>query len=292
MWDFIKRRWKFYLTAIICLELFVTFAGCASSLLLFPSTEPRQLLGAQRRMVEIDGKTLELFTKRSPACQGAEPKAFVLEFCGNGTRAEDITAWLADQRWRHWPVEVWCLNYPGYGRSAGPATLKSIPPAALASYDELRKTAGQRPIFLESNSIGGASLLYVASRRKTPAVILQNPPPLKRLILQRHGWWNLWLLATPVALQIPWQLNTPDTAPAVKVPALFLLADSDEIIPPKYHDIVVNAYGGPKTVINLPYATHNSPIDAESEKKARQWIDAIWKQTFPDKPTTQDPATP
>jgi pimeloyl-ACP methyl ester carboxylesterase len=279
MRGWLKRRWKPYLTLLICAEAFGFLAGCANSFLLYPSTNPRDAAGAKPHALAIEGgKSLEIFTDRSPACGTGEPKAYVLEFCGNGTRAEDITAWLANQRWRQWPVEVWCLNYPGYGQSTGPAALKSIPPAALATYDSLRQTAGERPIILEANSLGSATAIYVATQRKTPMLIVQNPPPLKRLIMGRHGWWNLWLLAGPVALQVPTSLNTPDTAPKVPkdLPALFIQSGGDTIIPPNYGKITHEIYPGPKTVIDIPNIDHNDGIPAEYEKQIRAWIAENW----------------
>ncbi len=265
------------------MQLFVYFKGCASSFLLFPSTQHINPLGATSRPVQIGTNTLDIWTARSKACGIDDPKAFVLAFCGNGTRAEDIT-WYIAERWRRRPVEVWCMNYPGYGGSTGGATLDSIPPAALATYDALKAVAGDRPIFIDADSIGTTCAIYVASKRPVAAMVLQNPPPLRRLIIQRHGWWNLWLLATPIALQVPSEMNSTSTGPYATAPACFLLADSDEIVPPKYHDMVVNAYAGEKVVIDLPYATHNSPVDSASEVKLQKWLDEQWVRTFP---TTQ-----
>jgi pimeloyl-ACP methyl ester carboxylesterase len=271
------------LTLLICLEAFVFLAGCANSFLLYPSTDQRDAGGAKPHALPVEkGKSLEIFTDRSPACGSGEPKAYVLEYCGNGTRAEDITAWLANQRWRQWPVEVWCMNYPGYGQSTGPAALNAIPPAALATYDSLRKVAGERPIILEANSLGSATAIYVATQRPTPMLIVQNPPPLKRLILGRHGWWNLWLLATPVAMQVPSELNTPDTAPKVPkdLPALFIQSGGDTIIPPEYGKITQAKYAGPRTVIDIPDIDHNDGIPAEYEKRVRAWIGQMWEKTI------------
>ena len=279
----IKRRWKPYLALILCLEAFLFLAGCANKLVLFPSTEPRNAASAKPHTLQLEGgKSLEIFTDRSPACGEGEPKAYVLEFCGNGTRAEDITAWLANQRWREYPVEVWCLNYPGYGKSTGPAKLSDIPPGALATYDSLKKVAGERPIFLEANSLGSATALYVATQRPTPGIIMQNPPPLKRLVMGKYGWWNLWLIAGPVAAQIPSDMNTPTTAPKVpaNVPALFIQCGGDTMIPPKYGEIVHAAYPGPKTVIVVPGIDHNDPIPSEYEKQVRAWMAELWGKTM------------
>ena len=53
------------------------------------------------------------------------------------------------------------------------------------------------------------------------------------------------------------------------------------IVPPYYHDVVVNAFGGPTTVINLPFAHHNSPVDAASNRTLQAWIDHHWAEVFP-----------
>src|SRR5947207_11239159 len=80
------------------------------------------------------------------------------------------------------------------------------------------------------------------------------------MILRRFGWWNLWLLAGPVALQIPEDLNSIRNAKAIRAPAIFLLAEKDEVVAPRYHRLVVDAYAGEKRVISLRGAYHNDPI--------------------------------
>jgi hypothetical protein len=56
---------------------------------------------------------------------------------------------------------------------------------------------------------------------------------------------------------------------------VFLLAGSDEVIPPKYHKLVVDAYAGPKHLIPLPGARHNDPLTREAAEELqheRQWL--------------------
>jgi hypothetical protein len=96
----------------------------------------------------------------------------------------------------------------------------------------------------------------------------------------RHGWWNLWLLATPVALQIPSELNAPSVAPDVKVPAIFLMSGGDTMIPQSYQKAVHDAYGGPKTVVTIPNIDHNDGVPAEYEKQVREWIGELWEKTL------------
>jgi hypothetical protein len=92
-------------------------------------------------------------------------------------------------------------------------------------------------------------------------LILHNPPPLREVILRQFGWWNLWLLAGPVALQIPRDLDSIANARASCAPAIFLLAERDEIVAPRFHRLVVQAYAGEKRIIELRGAYHNDPIE-------------------------------
>src|SRR5688572_11082200 len=138
------------LAVIACLLLVGLGVGCADSFLLHPSRAPADAGRAAPLMIEVDGRKVEVFTARSPAALDREPEAFVLEFCGNATRAEHITQFVAD-RWKDHPVEVWVMNYPGFGKSEGAAKLAAIPRAAMATYDALKLRAGERPIFLAGN---------------------------------------------------------------------------------------------------------------------------------------------
>src|SRR5581483_9201623 len=101
--------------------LVVTLAGCADRLLLYPTTDAIDAGTAVRRTICVAGANLEIWTARSSAAN--DPAAYVLDFTGNATRAEWIAGDLADL-WSGASAEVWVVNYPGYGQSTGPATLK------------------------------------------------------------------------------------------------------------------------------------------------------------------------
>jgi uncharacterized protein len=254
----------------------IVFGGCADRMLLFPTTHPIDAGQAIRRMIDVDGRTVEVWTARSPAVlEGAEVHGFVLEFGGNATRAEQIVRHVAD-RWQRHAIEVWVMNYPGFGGSEGPARLARIPGAAIATYDQLQRVAGERPIFVAGNSLGSAAALHVAANRPTAGLVLQNPPPLQRLIVRRHGWWNLWLAAGPVALQVPPELNALLTAPRVHSPGVFLLADQDEIVPPVHQRAVVDAYAGPKRIIPLAASRHNTSISGLAQRQLTEALDWLW----------------
>jgi pimeloyl-ACP methyl ester carboxylesterase len=237
------------------------FGHLPDHLILFPTTTPIDADGAVRKMLPFQNGQLEVWTAKSQRAQqkdGAD--IYVLRFYGNADRADRWAAAEAEM-WNDRAVEIWGMNYPGFGGSTGPARLSQIGPAALAAFDELKRQAGGRPIVLFGASIGATAALHVAAQRPETRLILHNPPPLRQMILRQFGWWNLWLLAGPVALQIPPDLDSLSNAKAIHAPAIFLLAEKDEVVAPRFHRLVVDAYAGEKRLITLHGAYHNDPIE-------------------------------
>jgi hypothetical protein len=253
--------WRLFVIGILYLAV-ILFGHLPDHLILFPTTAPINADGAVRKMLPFQNDQLEVWTAKSQRAQqkdGAD--IYVLRFYGNADRADRWAAAEAEM-WNDRAIEIWGMNYPGFGGSTGPARLSRIGPAALAAFDELKRQAGGRPIVLFGTSIGASPALHVAAHRSVAGLILHNPVPLREMILRRFGWWNLWLLAGPVALQIPKDLDSILNAKAIHTPAIFLLAEEDEVVPPRYHKLVVDAYAGEKRVISLRGAYHNDPIES------------------------------
>ena len=239
----------------------VFFGRLPDHLILFPTTAPLDANGAVRKMLPFQNGQLEVWTAKSQLAQqkgGAD--IYVLRFYGNADRADRWVAVDAEM-WNDRAVEIWGMNYPGFGGSTGPARLSRIGPAALAAFDELKRQARERPIVLFGASIGATAALHIGANRPETRLILHNPPPLRQMILRQFGWWNLWLLAGPVALQIPPDLDSISNARATHAPAIFLLAEKDEVVAPRFHRLVADAYAGEKRVIPLAGAYHNDPIE-------------------------------
>jgi alpha-beta hydrolase superfamily lysophospholipase len=237
------------------------FAHLSDLLILFPSTAPIDAHGAVRKMIPFQNDKLELWTARSQSAQRrGRLDIYVLRFYGNADRADRWVAAEAEM-WNDRSVEIWGMNYPGFGGSTGPARLARIGPAALAAFDAMKQNAGDRPIILFGASIGTTAALHVAAYRPAAGLILHNPPPLRPMILRQFGWWNLWLLAGPIALQIPRDLDAVANGKSTHAPAIFLLADEDEVVAPRFQKLVVDAYAGEKRIIALHGARHNTPIE-------------------------------
>jgi hypothetical protein len=254
-------------------------------LILFPTKAPINSGGAVRKTVPFQNGELEVWTAKSRrAQQQGRAEIFILRFYGNADRADRWAA-LESEMWSDRAVEIWGMNYPGFGGSTGPVRLSRIGPAALAAFDELKQYAADRPIVPFGSSIGATAALHVAANRPVAGLILHNPPPLREMILRQFGWWNLWLIAAPIALQIPRDLNSIENAKAIHAPAIFLLAEKDEVVAPRFHRLVVDAYTGKKRVIELHGAYHNDPIEGtalEDLNDALDWL--LPTVTSPDVP--------
>jgi pimeloyl-ACP methyl ester carboxylesterase len=262
------------------------FGNLPDHLILFPTRASVDAAGAVPRTIPFANGELEIWIAQSRhAKQRGRADFFILRFYGNADRADRWPA-VETEMWKDRAVEIWGMNYPGFGGSTGPARLARIGPPAIAAFDELQREATSKsaavesavpsgsssnpalrtvhttaPIVLFGTSIGATAALHVAAQRPIAGLILHNPPPLRELILRRFGWWNLWLLAGPVAMQIPRDLDCITNAKATRTPAIFLLAEKDQIVPPRFQRLVVEAYAGENRVIELRGAHHNDPIE-------------------------------
>ncbi len=255
-------------------------AACVLSpdrLVLFPTRAPLTHPGAARMMLPFRDGALELWTARSRPATTERAELYVLRFYGNADRADPNVGVEIREQWSRRDTVLWGVNYPGYGSSDGAAQLDSIGPAALAAYDALRREAGpDRPILVFGTSLGTTAALHVAAQRPDVAgLILQNPPPIRQIILRGYGWWNLWLIAGPLAAHIPRALDSVANARTINAKAVFLLAENDEIVAPKYQRLVVEAYAGEKQTVPLAGARHNSPIEGDALmdfERAVDWL--------------------
>jgi len=253
----------------------ILFGRLPDHLILFPTRAPIDAGGAVRKTIPFQNGELELWTAISRrAQQNGRVDTYVLQFYGNADRAERWVAPEAEE-WNNRAAEIWGMNYPGFGGSTGPTRLSRIGPAALTAFDELQRHANGQPIVLYGASLGASAALHIAAHRSVTGLILHNPPPLRQMILRQFGWWNLWLLAGPIALQIPRDLDSLANAKAIHLPAIFLLAEKDEVVAPRFHRLVVEAYAGEKRVISLPGAYHNDPIEGAALadlNRALDWL--------------------
>ena len=249
---------------VVGVWLWVLMGNLADSLLLFPSTHP--LAADHGQTIAYGDGTLHMAAwwpgARADGAlpEGPEVSVAVVHFTGNGSRAEEDILALRRQ-WNRPGVVVFAVNYPGYGASSGPARLREIVPAARAAAAHVRGRYPGARLIGSGNSIGCTAVLRLAAEGLVDGLVLVNPPPLHRIILRQHGWWNLWVLAGPVSMMVPQELNALRSAPLAVVPAVMLTARNDEIVGVAHQDAVAQAYGGRLTRLYHDGGHNDLPLD-------------------------------
>jgi alpha-beta hydrolase superfamily lysophospholipase len=268
-----SRRLRVALVIAVLYFAVIALAPLPDRLVLFPTTHRIDAGAAIRKPIPFEDGELEIWRAASRlAQQRGQAPIHVLRFYGNADRADRWVEAEAEM-WNNRAVEVWGMNYPGFGGSTGPARLTRLGPAALAAFDAVKREARNRPIIVFGTSLGTTTALHVAKHRQVTGLILHNPPALRQIILRQFGWWNLWLFAGPMARKIPADLDSIANARTVHVPAIFLLAENDEVVAPKFQRLVVDAYAGEKRVIPLPGAGHNSLIEGTAFTELQNGFD-------------------
>ncbi|MDQ3415402.1 MAG: alpha/beta hydrolase [Verrucomicrobiota bacterium] len=276
-----KRKILFALALLAVYWAVLSLSPLPDRLILFPTTERIDPAGATRKAVAFAGGEVEIWRAASNRARSSgRPDFYVLRFYGNADRAEYWPAEEAEM-WNGRAVEVWGVNYPGFGGSTGPTRLAQLGPAGLAAFDALQQVAQERPIVVFGTSLGTTVALHIAAQRPLAGLILQNPPPIREMIHRQFGWWNLGLLTGPLARKIPADLDSIANARAARGRAIFLLAEADEVVAPRFQALVVAAYGGEKRLIHLPEAEHNSPLDDPGLTKLNQAMDWLLGRVAP-----------
>src|SRR6266403_2760913 len=105
------------------------------------------------------------------------PKRIWLAFCGNGSLALDWTTILRDYPWNGDAFLL--IDYPGYGKNGGYATIASTRASADAALDALAKRVRQKEDQLKlcviGHSLGAAVALDFAARHKVERIALIAP---------------------------------------------------------------------------------------------------------------------
>src|SRR5204862_540814 len=102
-------------------------------------------------------------------------------------------------------------------------------------------------VLVTFGGLAGRLPLYPVTHPRA-GLFLHNPPALRSLLLGHYGWWNLWLAAGPVALQIPDELDSVANAAHVRAPAVVVSGQKDDYVPPVYHRKVIAALAGPTQI--------------------------------------------
>lgn len=214
----------------------------------FPGPNDPQLqrqYSAQRIEIASTDATLEGWWIEQP--QAATP-AVVLYFGGNG---EDVlhtatTAPNIDAR------ALLVVNYRSYGRSTGKPGQKALYEDGLAIYDyAIKRGVPPEHIVVMGRSLGSGVAAMLAGARPVRAAILVTP--FDSIASVAAGQYPY----LPVRLLLRHPFPSTDWAQQARVPALFLAAERDFVVPAVHTRRLFEAWAGGKQIHVLPQTGHN-----------------------------------
>ena len=142
------------------------------------------------------------------------------------------------------------MNYRGYGESQGSPSEKRLVGDALALFDEMSKSYST--IILFGRSLGSGIAVQVAGRRSVNSLILVTPFDSVVAVGQKYFPF------APVSLLAKDRYDSISASRGVKSPALFLLAEMDEIIPIRHGINLADHWEGERQVVTIEGAMHNT----------------------------------
>jgi len=161
-------------------------------------------------------------------------------------------------------VDVYVLEYPGYGAREGSPSKTSFIDAAEEAFQLLSTNS---PKYVVSESIGAGVACELAKNHPQEVAGLALFVPYRNLasVAQRRMWF------LPAYFLLLDRFNPEECLKSYHGPAKFVIAGADEIIGPASGIRLCNGYGGPKELQVVAGAHHNDVSGQQPD-----W----WKEVF------------
>ena len=231
--------------ALVCLYIYVS----QERMLFYPRPNDPELRAHWRwQRVEIPSGTHVL---EGWWAEGGSPESnlTLVYFGGN---AEDVL-YTARYAARFAAKRMLVVNYRGYGGTKGKPSQQALFEDALAIYDYVRGPGGANPrdVVVMGRSLGSGLATMLAAQREVRGAVLITPFDSIKAVAARHY----------PALLVEWLLRHPfpsaQLAPKATAPALFLIAENDQVIAPSHAYELARVWGGPKRTRAFSSVGHN-----------------------------------
>ena len=198
------------------------------------------------RLAAGDGTPLAGVLVKPPV----ERAPLVIYYGGN---AEEVTAYAADAAGTYGDRAVLFVNYRGYGASGGKPAEATMVADALQIFDWAARRSDLDParVALHGRSLGTGVAVQVAAARPARCVILTSPFDSARDVAKRIYSW------LPVGLLLRHPFDSASHAPRLRMPALFLMGEADELIPMSHSERLAGLWGGPVERVSFAGFGHN-----------------------------------
>lgn len=200
------------------------------------------------RITAPDGVTLHGLLKRAAGAKPGVRYPLVIVFGGARRETSWMLSWTAKA-----PEWGWLLvNYRGYGLSEGKGSELTLRDDARLIYDwaVARPDMDAGNIVVMGRSLGSYVAIALATARPVRGVVLTTPFDSLAAIGERRYPF------LPLQTLVGERYNSIAVAPSIDKPALFLLAENDDVTPLEHGEALARAWGGPKRVQVLKNAGH------------------------------------
>lgn len=162
-------------------------------------------------------------------------------------------------------LDVFLVDYRGYGASDGTPTEAGLYADGLAVYDAARARGFPASRIIPfGESLGGAVALETAIRKPCAALILEAPFLSVAAMARRY---YPWIPSFFVRLQF----DNGEKIPQITVPKLIAQAEHDEVVPPSQTRRLFELAAPPKTYFLIPGAMHNDTYIAGGPAYLEAW---------------------
>ncbi|HYG64479.1 MAG TPA: alpha/beta fold hydrolase [Thermoanaerobaculia bacterium] len=249
------KIWKgFALVLGIGVPLFMLDAFARSALYPAPSVPVPSPPPPSLEEVRLDLSTGETVVGWARAAPSLPPDApVVLFFHGNGENLQTMNWAGMFEDLEQLGVAYLAVDYPGYGRSSGKPSEEGLMATGDAAVAWARRQHSGRPVVLCGWSLGAATVIPTAAR---------HPEDVRGLIAL-SPWTSLKDVASHhfpaflVKALLRERYDSLEAARRIRVPALVIHGDLDDLIPAAQGKLVAEALAGPKKWVSLPGAGHN-----------------------------------
>ncbi len=247
-----KKSSRRILIAVAVAYFFICACGCAlqRKLLFFPTKIPADAVvqaGAEHGFVPWKNNSGEIIGWKIPARGVAMGGVLIVH--GNAGCALERD-YIAQPIHDAADVDVFVLEYPGYGARAGSPSKKSFIAAAEEAFQLL---PANLPKYVVSESIGAGVACELAKNHPSEVAGMALLVPYHNLALvAQHRIWFL-----PSYFLLLDRFNPKDCLRSYHGPVKFVIAGADEVIGPASGLRLANSYNGPKELQIFPGAHHN-----------------------------------